>query len=414
MRCATLSRNAGATAYAAHVNLRQPHTPLDRWALSPDVVHVNHGSFGGCPRAVFDAAHEWRTRLEAAPMKFLVLEWQDALDDARGALADFLRAPVDRLAFIPNATTGVAIALASTPLATGDEILVTDHGYRAVKNQLQRLVASHGVQLVTVTLPLPYDAEAAVAAITAGVTERTRVVILDHITSPTALVQPLEQIAPMLAARGITLIVDGAHAPGQLALDVGALLTAGVTYYTGNNHKWVCAPKGTGFLVAAPSVRTPRPVVTSHGATPEYGPENRLHAELDWMGTYDPTAHLCVPVAIATIAELANGWRHAINRNHALALEMRDRLMAALGSSSLLASAQGNDAIGTMASVPITLPPNTKALALEKQLLRENWEVPIVDFVHGPLVRVSAHLYNHADQADALAEKLLALGVRGR
>jgi isopenicillin-N epimerase len=396
------------------VNLREPHTPIDRWALAPNVVHVNHGSFGGCPRAVFDAALEWRTRLEAAPMKFLVLEWQDAIDGARGVLADFLGAPADRLAFIPNATTGVAIALASTPLAAGDEILVTDHGYRAVKNQLQRLVVSHGVRVVTVTLPLPYEMDAAVAAVSEGVTERTRVVILDHITSPTALVVPLERIVPALTARGITVIVDGAHAPGQLALDVGQLLAAGVTYYTGNNHKWVCAPKGTGFLVAAPSVATPRPVVTSHGATPEYGPDNRLHAELDWMGTYDPTAHLCVPTAIATIASLANGWRHAIARNHALALEMRDRLMVALGSSSLLADAENNAAIGTMAAVPITLPPNTEALALEKQLLRENWEVPNVDFVHGPLVRISAHLYNHADQADALAEKLLAAGVRGR
>lgn len=395
------------------MNLRQPHTPLDRWALAPDVVHVNHGSYGGCPRAVFDAALEWRTRLEAAPMKFLVLEWQDALDAARAVLADFLHAPSDRLAFVPNATTGVAIALGSTPLAAGDEILVTDHGYRAVRNQVSRLVDAHGVRVVTVTLPLPFDADAAVAAVLAGVTDRTRVVILDHITSPTALVMPLERIAPALATRGITLIVDGAHAPGQLPLDVNALLAAGVTWYTGNNHKWVCAPKGTGFVVASRSLPTPRPVVTSHGATLEYGPDNRLHAELDWMGTYDPTAHLCVPVAIATIAEMANGWPLAIARNHALAVEMQSRLMAALGSSSLLVS--GEDAsIGTMAAVPITLPPNTKALALQTQLLHDNWEVPIVDFVHGPLVRISAHLYNHAEQADALADKLLAAGVRGR
>ncbi len=395
------------------MNLRQPHTPLDRWALAPDVVHLNHGSFGGCPRAVFDAALAWRTRLEAAPMKFLVLEWQDALDEARSVLADFLRAPADRLAFVPNATTGVAIALGSTPLAAGDEILVTDHGYAAVKNQVGRIVEARGARVATVTLPLPFDADATAAAVLAGVTKRTRVVILDHITSPTALVLPLERIAPALAARGITLIVDGAHAPGQLPLDVGALLAAGVTWYTGNNHKWVCAPKGTGFVVAAPSLPTPQPVVTSHGATPDYGPANRLHAELDWMGTYDPTPHLCVPTAISTIAEMANGWRHAIARNHALALDMRDRLMTALGSSSLVA-AGSDDAIGTMAAVPITLPPNTKALGLEKQLLREDWEVPIVDFVHGPLVRISAHLYNHADQADALAEKLLAAGVRGR
>lgn len=392
------------------MKLDAPHSPIDQWALAPDIVHVNHGSFGGVPRAVFDAAIDLRTRLEAAPMKFLVLEWQDAIDAARVALAEFVGAPVDRLAFMPNATTGVAIALGSTPVAAGDEIVVTDHGYRAVKHQVRRLADAHGARVVTATLPLPFDADAAVAAIAAAVSDRTRIVVLDHITSPTALVQPLERIVPPLAARGITVIVDGAHAPGQLALEVRALLAAGVTWYAGNNHKWLCAPKGTGFLVAAPHLPTPRPVITSHGAAPEYGGENRLHAELDWMGTHDPTAHLCVPVAIATIAGMANGWRHAIARNHALAVEMRARLAAALDGDVL----GPVEALGTMGSVAIELPPNTKALALEKLLLRDGWEVPIADFVHGPLVRISAHLYNHADQADALAAKLRAAGVRGR
>jgi len=396
------------------VNLQQPHVSLEHWALSPEVVHVNHGSYGGCPRTVFDAAHALRTRLEAAPMKYLVLEWQDALDKAREALAAFVRAPADRLAFLPNATTGVATALSSevlaAPLAPGDEILVTDHGYRAVLHQVERVVETCGARIVTVTLPLPFDADAAVAAYTAAITDRTRIAILDHVTSPTALVQPLERIVPVLAARGITVIVDGAHAPGQLALDIGALLAAGVTWYAGNNHKWVCAPKGTGFVVAAPGVPTPRPVVTSHGASLEYGPPNRLHAELDWMGTHDPTAHLCVPTAITTIAGMANGWQHAIARNHALAVEMRSRLAAALGGDTL----GPDESVGTMGAVAITLPPNTKALALERQLLRENWEIPIVGFVHGPLVRISAHLYNHADQADAVAQRLLAAGVRGR
>ncbi len=397
------------------MNLREPLAPLDQWALAPDVVHINHGSFGGCPRAVFDAALEWRRRLEASPMKFLVLEWQNEVDAAREALAQFVRAPADRLAFMPNATTGVATALASTvaakPLATGDEILVTDHGYRAVKHQVRRIADAAGARVVTATLPLPYAAHAAIDAIVASVTDRTRIVVLDQITSPTALVQPLDRIVPVLAARGITVIIDGAHAPGQLALDVGALLDAGVTWFAGNNHKWLCAPKGTGFVIAAPGAATARPVVTSHGAAPEYGPANRLHAELDWMGTNDPAPHLSVPTAIRTIASMANGWPTAIARNHALVLGMRDRLASVLGGVPLTTD---DASIGTMAAIAITLPPNTKPLALEKQLLRDGWEVPIVDFVHGPLVRVSAHLYNQVDQADALGEKLLALGVRGR
>jgi isopenicillin-N epimerase len=151
-------------------------------------------------------------------------------------------------------------------------------------------------------------------------------------------------------------------------------------------------------------------VVTSHGASAEYGPANRFHAELDWMGTHDPSAHLSVPAAIATLAEMGNGWAHVIARNHALVIELRSRLVDAL-RASFLAS---DDDLGTMAAVPIQLPPNVKPAALQDQLLADGWEIPIVDFAEGALVRISAHLYNHAEEADALARKLRALGVTGR
>jgi isopenicillin-N epimerase len=392
------------------VKLASPHTPIDRWALSPDVHHLNHGSFGGCPLDVIEAADAWRERLEAAPMQFFVLDWQTELDRARDTLATFLRAPSDRLAFVPNATTGVAIALASSPIDSGDELITTSHAYRACKNQLDRLAHARGARVVVVPIALPYDEDAFVDAFTAALTPRTKLALLDHITSPTALRMPLDRLLGTLASRGITVIVDGAHAPGQLALDVGAQLAAGVTWYAGNNHKWVCAPKGTGFLVASPTAPPPRSAVTSHGASPEYGPANRFHAELDWMGTHDPAAHLSVPTAIATIADAGNGWAHVVARNHALAIEMRSRLVDKLGAAVLAP----DHAIGTMAAVAITLPANTKPLALEKQLLADGWEIPIVDFAGGALVRISAHLYNHADQADALADKLRSLGVSGR
>ena len=383
---------------------------LDLWALSPDVVHLNHGSFGGCPRAVIAAASDWRSRLEAAPMRFLVLEWQTELDRARDALATFLRAPSERLVFMPNATTATALALASATIDTGDELLTTDHAYRACKNQLARLAAARGARVVIVPIALPFDADAAVDAIMRAVTPRTKLALLDHITSPTAIHMPLDRLLHPLASRGIAILIDGAHAPGQIALDISALLDAGVTWYAGNNHKWLCAPKASGFLVASKNAPPIRPLVTSHGATAEYGPANRLHAELDWPGSYDPTSQLTVPTAIATIAELGNGWAQVIARNQALAIEMRDRLADALGTKPIAP----DDATGTMAALPITLPPNTKPLALEKRLLHDGWEIPIVDFVHGPLVRISAHLYNNAAQADELATKLRSLGVTGR
>jgi isopenicillin-N epimerase len=392
------------------MKLAEPASSLDRWALSSEVEHLNHGSYGGCPLPVVEAANSWRERLESAPMQFFVLDWQREIDTSRAVLAEFLHTPPERLAFVPNATTGIAIALASATIQAGDELLTTDHAYRACFHQLSRLARARGATVRLVEIPLPFDADATVSAFASAITARTKLVLLDHITSPTALVLPLERIVPLFAARGIPIILDGAHAPGQLALDVGALLDAGVTWYAGNNHKWVCAPKGTGFLAAAKAAPAPSPVVTSHGAAAEYGPPNRFHAELDWMGTHDPSAHLSVPTAIATLAELGNGWHHIIARNHALAIQLRDRLAATLDASPLAA----DDDVGTMAAVAISLPPNTKALDLEKQLLADGWEIPIVAFHKGPLVRISAHLYNHADQATALGKKLLAAGATGR
>lgn len=354
--------------------------------LDPAVVHLNHGSFGACLRTVYDDADRWRRRLEASPMRWLVLDWQAELDRAREALAAFVRAPAARLVFVPNATTGVALALASLNLPPGSRVLVTNHGYRAVKNQLVR----RGYELVVVDIPLPFDPDAFVDAIRTDVD----LAVLDHITSPTAIRLPLERVVPKLRC---PVIIDGAHAPGQIDLDVSSL---NATFYAGNNHKWLCAPKGSGFLVANAAVT---PLVTSHGASPEYGPENRLHAELDWSGTHDPSAHLAVPLAIRSI-----DWPAARARNHALVVEMRRRLCAALGARILAP----DDALGMMAAIPVTLPGAPQAV--EKQLLESGWEVPIVDFATGPLVRVSAHLYNEAEQADALAAKLLAIGVRGR
>ena len=383
------------------LSLTSPVSPIDRWSLDPAVVHLNHGSYGGCPRAVTEAAAGWRARLEAAPMRFMVLDWQDALDRARAQLAAFVGAPAERLVFVPNSTTGVAIALHSAELAAGDDILTTDHAYRACMNQLTRLAAARGATITIVEIPLPFDAGGLIDAVARAITPRTRLALLDHITSQTALCLPLEALVERLTARGVTVVVDGAHAPGQIALDVGAI---GPTWYIGNCHKWLCAPKGSGFLVV-PEGATARPVVTSHGASAEYGPANRLHAELDWSGTHDPCAHLAVPTAITTVAAEGGGWPAIYRRNHALACELRRRLE---GERSAIGA---DDALGCMASIPIRLPAGVTALGLMDRLLRDGWELPIFDFGRGPMARVSAHLYNHAGEAELLAAKLRELGV---
>jgi isopenicillin-N epimerase len=385
------------------VQLLAPASSISRWSLDPTVVHLNHGSYGGCPHAVTLTASAWRARLEAAPMTFMVLEWQRELDRARADLAGFVHAPAERLVFVPSSTAGIAIALNSVALAAGDDILTTDQAYRACMNQLKRLAAARGATITVVAIPLPFDAGALVDAVARALTPRTRLAVFDHITSPTALRLPIEQLVALASARGVPVLVDGAHAPGQIPLDVSAI---GASWYVGNCHKWMCSPKGSGFLAVADGAAA-RPVVTSHGASPEYGPPNRLHAELDWSGTHDPTAHLAVPSAIATVAIEGGGWPAVHERNHALACEMRRRLLDGSRTPSLAP----DDALACMAAIPIQLPPGAAPLALTTQLLRDGWEVPIVDFPAGPMVRISAHLYNHAGEADLLAAKLRSLGV---
>jgi isopenicillin-N epimerase len=386
------------------VQLHEPVSPLSRWSLDPTVVHLNHGSYGGCPLDVTAAAAAWRTKLEAAPMRFMVLDWQPALDYARAQLADFLHAPADRLVFLPSSTTGVAIALNSATLGPGDDILTTDHAYRACMNQLKRLAAARGATISVVTVPVPFDPDAMIDAVTRALTPRTRLALFDHIISPTAVVLPIAPLIALCNARGIQTVIDGAHAPGQIPLDVAAI---GATWYIGNCHKWLCAPKGSGFLAVAPGAPA-HPVITSHGASPEYGPANRLHAELDWAGTHDPSAHLAVPTAIATVGREGGGWPAIYARNHALVLALRDRLVAQLGPATPLAR---DDAFGTMVALPIALPANTKPFELQTRVLTDGWELPIVDIPRGPHIRLSAHLYNHASQADDLAAYLRSLGV---
>ncbi len=379
------------------MDLTRAVSPIQHWALDPSVVHLNHGSFGGCPRSVLETAHAIRARVEAAPMRFYVLDWQTELDRARAAVAAFVGADPEHTVCVPGATAGVALALGAVDLAAGDEILTTSHVYPACRYQLTRLADARGARVTFVEVSLPFDPDALVERVAAAITPRTRLAHLDHITSPTALIYPLERLIPLLSGRGIPVLVDGAHAPGQLDLDVGAL---GATWYVGNHHKWLCAPKASGFLVSSTPVP---PLVVSHGASPALVPRNRLHAELDWSGTHDPSAELAVPTALVDVATAGGGWPAIRARNHALVLALSDQL----GGRRIAP----DSAIGSMAAMPITLPAGTGPQALEKRLLADGWEVPIVDFPGQPLIRISAHLYNHLGEADALARKLHELGA---
>ncbi len=382
---------------------------LDHFALDPSILHLNHGSFGACPRAVLDAQTALRAGVEAATMRWFVRDHLDALDVARACAAAFVGADPEGFVFLPNATHGVATVLANLRLAPGDELLTTDHAYRACRNALDRLAADAGARVVIAPITLPArDPRAPVAALLERVTPRTRLVLVDHITSPTALVCDVAALVAALPP-GVETLIDGAHAPGQIALDIDAL---GATYYTGNFHKWTCAPKGAGFLWVSPARRDGfRPLVTSHGATLPLDGRSRFRLEHDWTGTHDPTPFLCVPVAIDTIAALGGGWPEVRARNRALAAAMRDELAAALGAMPIAADAVS----GSMAALAVRLPDGASNLAVQRRLLDRGVEVPVVSHPGAPwpLVRISAHLYNQRSDAGRLVDALRAVGVQG-
>ena len=377
------------------------------WTLDPAVVFLNHGSFGACPHAVLEFQRSLRDELEREPVRFLSRELTARLDSARAALGAFVGADPDDLAFVTNATTGVNTVLRSLTLEPDDEVLVTDHAYNACRNAVDAVTTPHGARVVVAHVPFPLDGDAVVVdAILAAVTPRTRLALLDHVTSPTAIVFPIARLVARLAERGVDTLVDGAHAPGMLPLDVGAI---GGAYYTGNCHKWMCAPKGAAFLhVRRDRQAGVRPLVISHGANSPRTDRSRFRLEFDWTGTHDPTPYLAVPEAIRVVgAALPGGWPAIMARNHSLALSARRRLGEAVGR----AVPCPDEMIGSLAA--IRLPDGTDDL--QKSLFdRFAVEVPVISWPAAPQrwVRISAHIYNREEDYERLAAALREISAR--
>ena len=400
------------------------------WPLDPEVTFLNHGSFGSTPWPVLHAQSEWRARMERDPVQFLDVELESHLDHARGRLADFLRADAADLAFVPNATTGVNTVLRSMEFSATDEILTTDHDYNASINAVRHTADRSGARAVVARVPFPPRSDDEVIdAILAHAGPRTRLAIVSHVTSPTALILPIQRIVSALAERGIDALVDGAHT-GMVPTNLDEL---GAAYYTGNAHKWLCAPKGAGFLhVRRDRQSGIRPLNISHGANKPRTDRSRFLLEFDWTGTIDPTAYLAVPAALDFFDNLLPGgyWRaQATNRD--TALQARKLLAGALPTTPL----PPEEMIGSMATVelpadlfpaapemPIDAPVGTRwpEDPLHAWLLSErSVEVPVYAWPHTPapdtqrhrLLRVSAQLYNSADQYARLADVLSELAA---
>ena len=374
------------------------HAVRHEWTLDPDFLTVNHGSYGATPRAVLAAQDAWRARLEAQPTRFFGRDYFPAIREAATSLAGFLNvAPAD-LAFVANATTGCNAVLRSLRFAPGDEILVLDHVYNAVRNTVRHVAAQTGAAVVVAELPFPRPTAAAVlASVANAITPRTRIAVLDHITSASALVLPIAAMVARCQAAGVPVLVDGAHGPGQVALDLTAL---GAEWYTGNCHKWLMAPKGCAFLHARADRQADlHPVTISHG----YG--QGFAAEFDWTGTADPSPFLALPAALDFFARL--GGAGLMARNRALAAEAAALLALRWGTETgALADMAG--AMG-LVRLPGTGASAEQALALRERLYAAGTDAP-VNALHGALwLRLSAHAYNDIDDFARLGDVLSAV-----
>jgi isopenicillin-N epimerase len=366
------------------------HAIRGEWDLDPDFLTLNHGSFGATPRAVRAAQDAWRARLESQPTRFFRDTYPAAIRAAAAALAGFLGAEAQDLAFAENATTGCNAVLRSLRLAPGDEILVLAHVYGAVRNTVRFVCERSGAHMVEAPLPfprpLPDDITASVAA---ALTPRTRIAVIDHITSASALVLPIADIVAICHASGVPVLVDGAHAPGHVDLDLTRL---GADWYTGNCHKWLNAAKGCAFLWARRDRQADlHPTTISHG----YG--QGFVAEFDWTGTYDPSAYLSVTAALDFHARIGGPALRV--RNAALAFEGASLVAARLGTET----GNGNAPSGAMAL--IRLPGRAEdAPATRARLLELGTDTPVHPLGGAQWLRVSAQAYNDLDDFERLAD----------
>lgn len=379
------------------------------WPLDPSFTFLNHGSYGAVPKAIIEAQNELHYYIESQPVRFFSREIEPMLDQARTRLSSFLNADPEGLVFVPNATTGVNTVLKSLSFSQGDEIVITNHIYNACRNAVHILAEKYSVIVKTVVIPIPIRSkESVVQSILSAVTDRTKLVLIDHITSPTAIIFPIEEIASTLAERGVDVLVDGAHAPGMIPLNLKSLPVA---YYTGNCHKWLCCPKGSGFLYIRKDRRNLiRPLVTSHGANSTRVDKSFLHLEFDWTGTDDYTPYILIPKCIDFLDSiLPGGWRDLAQRNHELVLEAASVLCERF-ETHLLAPA---DMIGSMACIPFAAldycyrAKETKHFDPIQDLLFHKYkiEVPVITFEDFPkrMVRISAHAHNSMEDYMKLA-----------
>ncbi len=369
--------------------------------LDEDIVFLNHGSFGATPRPVFDVYQDWQRRMERQPVQFLIDDLTGHLADARRVLGEYLNADADDLVYIPNATFGVNVVARSLDLGAGDELLSTNHENGACENIWFFLSQKQGFTYVRQEIPVPFAGQEAIAEqIWQGVTPNTRVIFISHITSPTAVRFPIETICTRAREAGILTIIDGAHALGQIPLDLTAL---GADFYTSNGHKWLCSPKGSAFLYARRDKQhLVEPLVVGWGweADSVFSYGSTYLDNLQWLGTNDLSAYLAVPAAIQF--QEKHNWTAVRQQCHDLLCHAVQRVCALSGLPTLYAS---TDSFRQMAIAPL---PNIADLPAFKARLYDEFrvEIPCMQWQDRQFIRISVQGYNTQEDIDALLAAL--------
>lgn len=369
--------------------------------LDPEVVFLNHGSFGACPIPVFNSYQNWQRQLEIQPVKFIADLLKERLAFARGILGEYIHADLENIVFIPNATFGVNVIARSLTLEPGDEILGTDHEYGACRNAWEFACKRSGASYQQQPIPMPGSSrEEIIEAIWSGVTSHTKLIFMSHITSPTALHLPVEEICTRARDAGIMTLIDGAHAPGQIPLNMHAI---GADFYTGNCHKWLMAPKGSAFLYTRKEKQhIVQPLVVSWGwgEDKNFSTGSDFLDNLQWWGTKDPAAYLSVPDAIQFQRD--HNWIEVRENCHKLCEQALDRISKLVNRDTFYTE---NSMFHQMAVAP--LPQISDLNKFKDDLLNKySIEIPCIEWNQKQFLRVSIQGYNSQSDVDALIRAL--------
>lgn len=383
---------------------------IDHWSLDKNVVFLNHGSFGATPSKVLQKQQSLIQQMEAEPVRFMIRELEPLWWEAKEKTAQFLGAESSNLVFVKNATMGVNTILHSLSFNPGDEILTSNHVYGACMNTLLQYAKTKPFKIQVAAVPYPFsNDDEVIDALLAGVTPNTKLLLIDHITSATGTIFPIEKIVQIFESKGIEVLVDGAHAPGMLDLQIEKI---GASYYVGNCHKWICSPKGSAILYVRPDKQAKiNPLQFSHVHDRRNDSKDAWAAQFFWPGTDDISAFLCIPFAIEHMKEIGGSWPQIREHNRSLVLQGRKLLADTLGTS--LPVPEKN--IGFISNIligPGQIPEKyfNNITALQETLFQKyKIEVPVFVFDRANprlWVRISAQLYNSFEQYAYLAAAL--------